>query len=76
MLHRLFNCYREVYLSGTVPRLSLLPAHREQLVMDAEDAGAKARQICDYIAGMTDGFAVRTYKRLFDPEFGSIMDIV
>ena len=32
--------------------------------------------ICDYIASMTDGFATRTYKRLFDPEFGSIVDLI
>jgi len=35
----------------------------------------KARILCDYIAGMTDGFAIRTYKRLFDPDFGSILDL-
>lgn len=27
-----------------------------------------ARVICDYIAGMTDRFAINEYKRLFDPE--------
>jgi dGTPase len=26
------------------------------------------RAVCDYIAGMTDRFAVDEYKRLFDPE--------
>jgi dGTPase len=36
---------------------------------------AKARMLCDYIAGMTDGFAIRTHKRLFDPDFGSILDL-
>jgi hypothetical protein len=25
---------------------------------------------------MTDGFAIRIYKRLFDPDFGSIVDLV
>ena len=30
----------------------------------------------DYLAGMTDGFAIRIYKRLFDPDFGSIVDLV
>jgi len=25
---------------------------------------------------MTDGFAIRTYKRLFDPEFGSLVDLI
>ena len=36
---------------------------------------AKARQICDWLAGLTDGMIVRTYRRLFDPEFGSIRDL-
>ena len=29
---------------------------------------------CDYTAGLTDGLAVRTYKRLFDADFGSIAE--
>ena len=36
----------------------------------------KARQILrDWLAGLTDGMIVRTYRRLFDPEFGSIRDL-
>ncbi|MDP3068973.1 MAG: hypothetical protein Q8N18_01735 [Opitutaceae bacterium] len=35
----------------------------------------KARQICDWLAGLTDGMIVRTYQRLFDPQFGSIRDL-
>jgi dGTPase len=31
-------------------------------------SGGLHRVICDYIAGMTDRFAVLEYKRLFDPE--------
>ena len=36
----------------------------------------RARLVCDYLAAMTDGDAVRTYKRLFTPDFGSIGDLV
>ena len=39
------------------------------------DEAAKARQICDWLAGLTDGLIVRTYRRLFDPEFGSFRDL-
>ena len=39
---------------------------------DAENA----RKLCDYIAGMTDRFALRTYRRLFDPFAGSIADLI
>lgn len=43
----------------------LLPEHdREKLSQDPTDAH-KARLVCDYIAGMTDPFAMRMYTRLF-----------
>jgi dGTPase len=29
--------------------------------------GDKARVICDYIAGMTDRFAIQEHQKLFDP---------
>ncbi|MGE9270284.1 MAG: dGTP triphosphohydrolase [Verrucomicrobiales bacterium] len=36
----------------------------------------RARLVCDFLAGMTDGYAARFYKRLFTPDFGSIGDLV
>jgi dGTPase len=45
-------------------------------LLDAEaTTPGKARRICDWLAGLTDGMIVRTYRRLFDPEFGSIRDL-
>lgn len=41
----------------------LLPPH---VYADLEEKG-KERLICDYIAGMTDRFAIDEYKKLFDP---------
>lgn len=32
------------------------------------------RHICDYVAGMTDGYLLRTYERLFAPRIGSVFD--
>jgi dGTPase len=32
------------------------------------------RVVCDHVAGMTDGFLVRTYERLFSPRIGSVFD--
>jgi dGTPase len=55
--------------------INILPTAVGKLI-DAETTKAgKARQICDYLAGLTDGMIVRTYRRLFDPEFGSIRDL-
>jgi dGTPase len=44
------------------------------IAAETTEAG-KARQICDWLAGLTDGMIVRTYQRLFDPELGSIRDL-
>lgn len=35
---------------------------------------SKERRVCDYVAGMTDSYAERLYKRLFSPGFGSSGD--
>tara|TARA_R110002012_G_scaffold301332_1_gene501546 strand:- start:335 stop:952 length:618 start_codon:yes stop_codon:yes gene_type:complete len=32
------------------------------------------RHICDYVAGMTDSYLLRTYDRLFSPRIGSVFD--
>jgi dGTPase len=32
------------------------------------------RDICDYVAGMTDAYLLRTYERLFSPRMGSVFD--
>lgn len=48
---------------------ALPPAWRADL--EEEDDDRRARQIADFLAGMTDGFALGEYARLFDrmPEF-------
>lgn len=40
----------------------------------AGDSACKMRRICDYVAGMTDGYADKIYRRLFIPGFGSSND--
>ncbi len=42
----------------------MLDPYFRQLV---EERGLE-RTICDYLAGMTDRYAVQEYKKLFDPE--------
>ncbi len=34
--------------------------------LDSGDKSQRARVTCDFIAGMTDRFAIETHKRLFD----------
>ena len=56
----------------------LLDQFPRNLFRDSAHAFAtdgKARRICDWLAGLTDGMIVRTYKRLNDPDFGSLRDL-
>lgn len=55
--------------------INILPTRVGKLIAAEKTKAGKARQICDYLAGLTDGMIVRTYRRLFDPEFGSIRDL-
>jgi dGTPase len=74
ILEGIFIALCESYLAAKGSGLRLLPEAFDQIVRNQESVESKARVLCDYVAGMTDGFAVRTYKRLFDPGFGSILD--
>ena len=68
------SCWRNYVEPG--PRVvRILPPTVGALVDAAQGKRAKARQICDWLSGLTDGTIVRTYRRLFDPEFGSIRDL-
>jgi dGTPase len=43
------------------------PAMLPNQFQEQIDGKGKERTICDYLAGMTDRFAVDEYQRLFDP---------
>ena len=55
--------------------IHILPANVSRLIEAEKTQDAKARRICDFLSGQTDGMVVRTYRRLFDPEFGSFRDL-
>lgn len=77
ILTRLFEVLRERYIESVQPKgLHLMPAAIEKEIQAAADASIRARLVCDWIANMTDHFAFRTYRRLFDADFGSITDFV
>jgi dGTPase len=63
------------YVEKPARVIHILPTRVGKLINAEKSKAAKARQICDYLAGLTDGMIVRTYRRLFDPEFGSIRDL-
>ena len=76
ILKKIFNAFEENYLGKENSKINLLPRDTEQSVRGTASSRQRMRLLCDHIAGMTDGFAVRTYKRLFDAEFGSLADLI
>jgi dGTPase len=75
ILEAIFRAFAEAYLEAKSPALRLLPESYDSLVRNANGEMERARVLCDYVAGMTDIFATRTYKRLFDPSFGSTVEL-
>jgi dGTPase len=73
ILEGIFEAFSESYLNGNDSRL--MPESFDRIIRQKQDRRTRARVVCDYIAGMTDGFAIRTYKRLYDPDFGSLLDL-
>ena len=73
ILEQLFSALAEHALN--IKGLRILPTTVQEL-LDAEPTeSGRYRRLCDHVAGLTDGQAVRTYKRLFDPDFGSIAEL-
>jgi len=55
---------------------NLLPEQEASEIQAAESPAEKARLLCDYLAAHTDTSAVRLYTRLFQPNQGSISDLI
>ncbi|MDD2762589.1 MAG: dNTP triphosphohydrolase [Opitutaceae bacterium] len=68
------SCWRNYVATGSRV-IHILPPNIGALIAAEATAAGKARRICDWLAGLTDGMIVHTYRRLFDPEFGSIRDL-
>jgi dGTPase len=75
MLEGIFRSLEENYITDT-SKIKLLPDFTDSLIRKESDKHTRSRIVCDYISGMTDSFAMITYKRLFDPDFSSIKDYV
>jgi dGTPase len=75
LLEALGKAFLENYLGSGIPT-ALLPASVHKQILWTDGESARARLICDYLSGMTDAYAVRSYKRLFDPNYGSISELI
>ncbi len=74
MIQKMFDAFTENYINE-ITGIELLPDFTNNLIKEEPDKSKRARLVCDYLAGMTDAFALTNYKRLFDPDYNSITDI-
>ncbi len=75
VMFSLWQASWENYVEAQQRMIGILPPRVAKLIEGETTVDGKARRICDWLAGLTDGMIVRTYRRLFDPEFGSIRDL-
>ena len=75
MLSSIFRVFEENYITNIKP-IKLLPDFSDRIIRNESDPDKRARLVCDQLAGMTDSFAMRNYKRLFDAEYSSLTDVM
>lgn len=44
-------------------------------ILQAHDRASRLRRVCDYLAGSTDDYLIRIYRRLFESNAGSLTDL-
>jgi dGTPase len=75
MIENLFNLFFNNYVAS-IKDAKLLPDFNDNLIRMEKNKNTRARIICDNISGATDSYAMRMYRRLFDPEYSSLADLV
>ena len=75
MLGGLFEAFMRCCEGGEQRSLDDLPSKLRRRLRGVAGRAQVARLICDHLAGMTDHFAIKTFRRLFDPGFTAIADI-
>lgn len=77
ILKKLFDALVDNYIEKPSNKhLKLIPRRFSSQLEQSSNQTQSMRIICDSLSEMTDALAIRTYKQLFDPDFGSILDIV
>jgi len=75
ILDKLWEALTNSYLESGKQSLKLLPDPVDHWVRQEASEPGRARRLCDFIANLTDLEAIRLYRRLFEPDFGSITDL-
>ena len=76
ILQKLFQALSEHCVDKEEKRLRILPVYEQELIEQETSEEGRFRRLCDFIAGLTDSLAVRTYKRLYDPDFSLITELL
>jgi dGTPase len=76
ILRRLARSLFSNYLDEAARPVVLVPHDVHHAVIAVESKSARARLLCDHLSGMTDAYAQRSYKRLLDPDYGSIAELI
>lgn len=64
------------YLKTSTKPAVLVTNDVHRAVVGAETEMERARLLCDHLSGMTDAYALRSYKRLLDPDYSSISELI
>ena len=75
MIEGIFNVFENNYVKNLKP-IKLLSDFSDKIIRNESDPDNRARLICDQVSGMTDSYAVKNYRRLFDPDYSSLSDLV
>jgi len=74
MIESIFNLLEKNYVTK-LGNTKLLPDFNDKIIRKEKSKAMRARMICDYIAGSTDSYATRMYRRLFDIEYSALTDL-
>jgi len=75
MLRELADALFGNYFAAAQPMV-LVPQDVHRAILATDEKATKARLLCDHLSGMTDAYALRSYKRLHDPDYGSISELI
>jgi dGTPase len=76
ILRKLAQTLFDNYLETSAKPEVLVPDEVHRTVLGAKSKAEGARLLCDHLSGMTDAYALRSYKRLLDPDYGSISELI
>lgn len=76
ILEEIYRAIAECYIDPSKQRSRILPEQPAAWMGEAKGDQAEQQLVArDYLASLSDGQAMRIHKRLYDPEYASIIDL-